>query len=98
MIDSCKEDMLRLAEVPAIIEELTGEVVNFKTVYRWTGKGKRGVRLETVPSVVGKRTSRQAVLRFVARITGRDADASNLAKAKRRDLAKKDAALAAAGR
>jgi Protein of unknown function (DUF1580) len=93
------EAPLRLAEVPAVIAEVTGEAVNFKTVYRWTVKGRRGVRLETRPGI-RKRTSREAVLRFLARLAGRENQPTpaKLNQAQKRQQAAKNRALVAAGR
>src|SRR4051794_34751677 len=89
---------IRLAEVPALIAKETGERVNFKTVYRWTVKGRRGVRLQTVPGI-RKRTTREAVLRFIAAVGDhRHAAPAALSRARRREQIARDRALVAAGR
>ena len=95
-----QEDVIRLAEVPPLIPVAPGDKPpNFKSVYRWVKKGKRGVRLELVPGA-RKLTTRQAVVRFLARVAGGD-DApapAELAQGRRRELAAKNKALIAAGR
>ena len=64
------EDLLPLAmaarEVP---NRRGGRGIHVATVWRWTRRGVRGVRLETI--VVGgiRQTSRQALQRFVERTT-----------------------------
>ena len=99
MIDAEREDLIRLAEVPSVWLELTGETVNFKSVYRWVKFGRRKIRLEIVPGI-RKRTSRQAVARFLARQSALDNQPPpvDVTRGRRRELERANRTLAAAGR
>ena len=91
---------LRLADVPALVKQLTGHQVTFKTVYRWTKKGRRGVRLELLPDPLFKRTSVARVERFLARLSakGNEPPPPEVDRSLKRDQRQKHRELAAAGR
>ncbi|WP_390620407.1 DUF1580 domain-containing protein [Stieleria varia] len=57
--------LIRLRDVPAIIEELTGELPHLGTVYRWVNKGLKGVHLRTAFFMGCKRTRRTWVCEFI---------------------------------
>lgn len=69
MIDLDVEKLITLQQAAALLPGENGKSVNPQTVWRWTMRGLRGVRLETV--VIGGRryTSREAVCRFAAALT-----------------------------
>jgi hypothetical protein len=91
---------LRLEQVPALVAELCpGEVVNFRSVYRWIKSGRRGIRLETLPGI-RKRTTRAMVERFFARLAALDSQPAPPAAdaSLKREQKRKHRTLAAAGR
>lgn len=55
-----------LLPVPDAFEEATGYRPSHASCWRWTKKGVNGVRLETVRVGSRVKTSRSAVMRFVA--------------------------------
>src|SRR5262245_16271638 len=93
------EAPLRVAEVPGVILEATGERINFKSAYRLLTKGKRGIRLERKPGL-RVLTSREAVLRFLARLASGDRGPAPavLSRGKQREQRAKNRALVAVGR
>ena len=74
MIDTLKEKLFRLNEARFFFpRRRKNKHPALETMYRWTGKGCRGVVLESV-SVGGTRcTSREAVARFIERLSALDA-------------------------
>ena len=67
MIDTTHEHLMTLGEVAKSYD------VHVGTVYRWTTDGFRGVRLEALQVGRSRRTSREALQRFLEAIVGRDA-------------------------
>lgn len=63
MPDLLDEDRLTLAELAQI------EGVNICTVWRWAGRGVKGVVLETFSSGAKRFTTKQARARFIERCT-----------------------------
>jgi len=79
-----------------------GKPCHISSVYRWTARGVKGVRLETLQVVGAKMTSVEAIGRFVARLSGNAPGSSEttpakLAAAGRKRLAEADRQLDAAG-
>ena len=65
MIDITRESTVSFAAAPAIIPGRP----HISQVYRWASRGLRGIRLEWV-QVGGQRyTSREAIQRFISRLT-----------------------------
>jgi hypothetical protein len=64
MIDTRTEALLSLAQAAKSLPMIDGKVTNISTIFRWTRKGIRGVKLEHV--YVGRRicTSEAALNRF----------------------------------
>ena len=61
------EDLIPLSAASKLLPPRpTGKPVGLATLYRWAQRGVRGVRLETVPTPLGKMTSREALKRFLA--------------------------------
>jgi hypothetical protein len=67
-IDIHEEDLLEIDEAPRRIPQHRGRPVHISTIYRWSQKGVRGVRLET--ALIGGRayTSAEALDRFFDRL------------------------------
>ena len=64
-----KVDLKGLSPIPALFEEVTGRRPNLSTCWRWSTKGARGIRLETI-IVGGKRlTTREMVEAFIKATT-----------------------------
>ena len=64
------ESVIRLTEVPKLLPVgPNGRRVHIATLYRWSTGGCRGVRLETVQVGATRCTSREALQRFVDRLT-----------------------------
>lgn len=55
------EDLLGMNEVPPILQKR----VNVSTVWRWTNRGIKGVKLETIKLGGKTLTSQQALTRFI---------------------------------
>ena len=69
MIDITNEKMLAQSKVPNWCEKYLGHKVNRSTVFRWSTRGARGKKLETI-LVGGRRfTSEEALIRFFNRAT-----------------------------
>lgn len=69
-IDWSKERVLTFKEAAASLPQLRGRKVHVGTVYRWSSRGLRGVRLETIRIGGTVCTSREALQRFFARLSG----------------------------
>lgn len=70
MIDISSETLLPIGQVPSLIpSSRAGKKTHISTVWRWVLNGVRGIQLESV-SIGGSRyTSREAVQRFVERLS-----------------------------
>jgi hypothetical protein len=65
------EDLRSFADVPDLLPRRTGgRRVHVSAVYRWASRGIRGVRLEWVQVGGIRYTSREALDRFVAALSG----------------------------
>ena len=62
------DDIRSLADWAKALPPRNGKRVHFRTLYRWTTQGVRGVRLETLPLGGTLATSREALERFFAEI------------------------------
>jgi hypothetical protein len=95
-----QEDVIGLQDVPELLPEAApGKRVHRVTVHRWVTKGVRGVRLETTRIGGRRRTSRQAVRRFLDRLNAQDGQPEpvELSCDRKREQHAKANALAAAG-
>jgi len=71
MIDTAVENLVSLREVPRCLPvRSNGKRLHISAVYRWTLRGIRGVRLETVKVGGTTYTSREAIQRFSERLSG----------------------------
>lgn len=71
MIDTASETLIPLREVPRLLPyRANGKTLHISAVYRWTLRGIRGVRLETVKVGGTTYTSREAIQRFSERLSG----------------------------
>ncbi|MCK6484476.1 MAG: DUF1580 domain-containing protein [Phycisphaerae bacterium] len=71
MIDTATENLVALRDVPRCLPPRpTGKRLHISAVYRWTLRGVRGVRLETVKIGGTTYTSREAIQRFSERLSG----------------------------
>ena len=65
MIDLNEEQLIALADVPAILpKRRSGKRIHLSCVYRWAQRGLRGIRLETLQCGGTKVTSKKALARF----------------------------------
>ena len=68
------EDVIPLSDVPKELPPLRrGRRVHKSTVYRWTSRGTNGIRLEVAKIGGTLVTSREALQRFVDRLTAKAA-------------------------
>jgi hypothetical protein len=101
MISIELERLLPLGMAAAEVRRITGMKTHISTVYRWTTVGCRGVRLEFL--LVGARrfTSREAISRFLERLTaqaqGTAAGTPPTTAARQRQLERIDEELDQAG-
>ena len=70
MIDSTRETLISLADVPAQLPDRRGgRRPHVSCVYRWAQRGCRGVKLEVLQCGGTKVTSLEAIQRFFERLT-----------------------------
>jgi hypothetical protein len=70
MIDTASEDLIPVRQVPdEIPSRRPGKRINISTIWRWSMRGVRGVKLETVRIGGGTYASREAIQRFVERLS-----------------------------
>ena len=69
MIDTQNETLLSLSQAAREIPSRTGRGVSVSTVWRWTLRGCKGVRLESIVCGAIRYTSREALHRFFAGTT-----------------------------
>lgn len=87
-------DLPTLPEVP----RRDGKKLNRKVGYRWSTAGVRGIRLETLSTPSGRITTRPAVRRFFAALSGEAPTRTTRTPARRnREHAAAERELAAAG-
>ena len=103
MIDISSEELISLNEAAAILpRRRAGRKCAVSTLHRWRLKGIKGVCLETVKIGGVRMTSREALERFIRRVSS-DSErpvpeyASETPEARERELARIDAALAKEG-
>lgn len=71
MIDTGVENLIPLRDVPRCLPlRPNGKRLHISAVYRWTLRGVKGIRLETVKIGGTTYTSREAIQRFSERLTG----------------------------
>ena len=101
MINITQEETFPLAEAAKFVPKRHGRKVHFSTLWRWQKIGVRGVRLEVVRIGGALCTSREAVQRFVERLSeGQQQSLSANTRTmnqRQRSTAKADAELAASG-
>lgn len=94
------EEPIRLRDVPAMLPRTTpGKPIHFITVWRWSTKGVRGVKLKTQP-VGGRRLTYPCWVRqFLAALAAKDGqpEPADTTRKRTRELKSKNDALAAAG-
>jgi len=65
MIDLANEDVMSLTEAARILpKRRAGKRTHVATLYRWSTKGLRGVKLEVIQVGATRCTSREAIQRF----------------------------------
>jgi hypothetical protein len=70
MINSAEENLIAIRDVPRRLPPRpNGKLLHISAVYRWTLRGLKGVRLETVRIGGTTYTSREALQRFSERLT-----------------------------
>lgn len=69
MIDIRTETMLTVSKAARFYSERFGGKTSPSTIYRWTAKGHNGVRLDYLETPRGRRTSIEALDRFLAALT-----------------------------
>lgn len=75
MIDLTKETLVPLSQVPKHLPRRpSGKKIHISAIYRWQGKGIRGVRLETAVLGGSTFTSTEAIIRFSERLTAQRAN------------------------
>ena len=73
MIDLTKEKPITLSAARALPElQRNARRPDIASLYRWSGKGVRGVRLETVQIAGSRCTTVEAVRRFIRALTERE--------------------------
>lgn len=72
MIDFAQERVLTFTQAAhALPRRRRNRPVSPSTIYRWAGKGVRGVILESLQTPAGRITTAEAIVRFFARLTSR---------------------------
>ena len=101
MIDSARETLISLADVPANLPDRRGgKRPHVSCIYRWAQRGCKGVTLETLQCGGTKVTSLEALQRFFERLSavaGGEQPPTRTAKRRQRDSEKANSDLAAAG-
>src|SRR5262245_17053072 len=71
MIDTANENLIALRDVPRCLPiRPNGKRLHISAVYRWTLRGVKGARLETIRIGGTTYTSREAIQRFSERLSG----------------------------
>lgn len=97
MIDLVKEKPITLNAARALPElNRDGRRPDVASLYRWSGKGLRGLRLECVQIGGSRCTTVEAVRRFIRALTERDIGASSTATEDAEDAERAEAELTAA--
>jgi hypothetical protein len=69
LIDTLKEQLFPLTDALQFVPRPKGRTPNLSTLYRWSQRGIKGVRLETVQVGGTRCTTREALGRFFGRVT-----------------------------
>ncbi len=97
MIDITSETILTLADAAKSLPKRSGRRIHTSTVYRWSQRGCRGIRLETAQLGGSRVTSVEALQRFVERLTAADPRISTpmavTPARRRREIARAEKAL-----
>ena len=72
MIDITTETVLTLADAAKRLPTRSGRRIHVSTLYRWSQRGCRGIRLETAQLGGSRITSMQALQRFCERLSDAD--------------------------
>ena len=100
MIDTGVENLIPLRAVPQLLPSRpNGKRLHISAVYRWTLRGVKGIRLETVRIGGTTYTSREAIQRFSELLSGElpSAQPANpVSRARQRQIEKANAAVATA--
>lgn len=105
MIDVLNETILDLPEAAKLSpfrNHKTGRPAGLASLYRYIQRGARSVngsriRLETIRTPGGTRTSREAVERFIRALSNPDAAPAPSSKARKKQIADAESELQAAG-
>lgn len=100
MTEATGEKMLTFAEAAREVERVFGKRPGVGTLHRWAGKGVRGHRLRTTKAVGARFTTTRWLMEFFeASSSGIAAEAreSRSPSRRKRELARAEAACAAAG-
>ncbi len=93
MIDLDRETIIRPADVARLIpSSKAGSKIDVSTVVGWIMRGSRGIKLERLRTPAGWVTSKEAVARFVERLTeahGSNEHAGSMTPTARRKAAEK---------
>ena len=74
MIDPLREELISFADACKILpRRRAGKKPALATLYRWSNTGHAGIRLEFVQVGNARCTSREAVARFINRVTEKSA-------------------------
>lgn len=100
MIDTASEILVPLRDVPRLLPPRpNGKRLHISAVYRWTLRGIKGIRLETVKVGGSTYTSREALQRFSERLTGvapAETPVNPVSRGRQRQLEQANAAVARA--
>lgn len=98
MIDTTNEILMALRDVPRCLPPRpNGKRLHISAVYRWTLRGVKGVRLETVKIGGTAYTSREAIQRFSERLSGElpsPQPVKEVSRARQRQIEQASAAVA----
>jgi hypothetical protein len=100
MIDVLTEDLVSLADSCKLFPKRRGGVrPHLSCMYRWTVSGCKGIKLESVQVGGTRCTSKQAIARFIAALSGDRGDAVQVRTPRQRQRAAEqaNAELSAAG-
>ncbi|HKQ48567.1 MAG TPA: DUF1580 domain-containing protein [Phycisphaerae bacterium] len=100
MIDTGVENLIPLRAVPQLLPSRpNGKRLHISAVYRWTLRGVKGIRLETVRIGGTTYTSREAIQRFSERLSGSEQSpqlVNPVSRSRQRQLEEANAAVAKA--
>lgn len=98
-IDLFEEGLLPLAAAAKLLpNRRAGKPTHVATLFRWAQVGCKGVKLETLQVGGCRCTTRAALSRFFARLSGNDpAPAARTSSRRDREVARAEAELKAAG-